>query len=63
VVYNRYLLTEQDTCTALHTRTYFAVLLLIGVEEDVGVSVVELAILVLGPVGNLQAIRANGTVQ
>ena len=37
--------------------TYIAVFLLVGVQNNVGVPVVELAILVLGPVGNLHGPR------
>ena len=41
--------TPQKEIIATHIRS----LLLVGVEDDVGVAIVELTILILGPVGDL----------
>ena len=60
--YNEHQLREQDTCRAVSLPTYLAVLLLVRVEEDVRVSVVELPVFVLGPVGHLQLGGRTGAV-
>lgn len=43
--------------------SHITLFFLVGIEDDVGVSIVELAIVVLGPVGDLQQITLLQRVQ